>query len=80
MSSHENLVEQAKAAINRVFSDTSVSKSKTRESLQDLREHAAVYIDSIEDELEDEDEDEDDNIDDDWDDDDDDWDDDDEDD
>ncbi len=87
MSTHETLVEQAKVAITRVFSDTSVSKSMTRESMRDLRDHAGDYIDLIESELEEDEED--DNIDDDWDDDededdddddDDDWDDDDEDD
>jgi len=80
MSTHETLVEQAKAAITRVFSDTSVSKAKTRESMRDLRDHAGDYVELVESELEEDEDDIDDDWDDDEDDDDDDWDDDDEDD
>ena len=33
---HDELVEEAKQAINKVFGDTSVSRSKTKESLNDI--------------------------------------------
>ena len=36
--SHSKLVQQAKDAINKVFSDTSVPRSKTEESLEELME------------------------------------------
>lgn len=36
--SHSKLVEAAKVAINKVFSDTSVPRSKTEESLGELME------------------------------------------
>jgi len=53
---HEELVEMAKEVINRVFSDTSVSRSATRTSLEGLKEEidsCLVAIDEDADEDED---------------------------
>jgi hypothetical protein len=36
--SHSSLVQNAEDAINEVFSDSSVERSETRESLESLRE------------------------------------------
>ncbi len=45
---HEKLYEQAKAAIDRVFADTSVDSEDTRLSLKDLRGHIQVLLDALE--------------------------------
>lgn len=37
----------AKAAINAVFSDTSVSREETRESLRDLRDEIDILLDAL---------------------------------
>jgi hypothetical protein len=39
MDAHEELLEDAKKAADKVFGDTSVSRSKTKESLNDLVSH-----------------------------------------
>jgi hypothetical protein len=44
---HETLVEKAKEAINAVFSDQSVSRSTTRESLEDLQSDIEICLDSM---------------------------------
>ena len=36
---HKEKVEAAKVAIDKVFSDTSVSKEKTRDSLEEIVDH-----------------------------------------
>lgn len=45
---HEELLEKAREAIDRVFGDTSVSQSQTRESLEDLRSHIRIQLDTLE--------------------------------
>lgn len=45
---HDELVKAAKKAINRVFSDTSVSREETINSLKDLSEEIDVLIDAAE--------------------------------
>ena len=47
MQHHEDLVEEAKRAINAVFSDDSVSQSETRSSLQDLIGEIEIMLDSL---------------------------------
>lgn len=44
---HEELVEKAKEAINRVFSDQSVSKDITRSSLDELAGEIDTYLDTL---------------------------------
>lgn len=46
---HLELVNEAKTAIDRVFADTSVDASITRESLQELAEDLEAKIETIED-------------------------------
>ena len=45
--SHDDLVEAAKDAITRVFSDQSVSQSTTAESLKDLRDEIDTMLDTL---------------------------------
>jgi hypothetical protein len=45
---HEKLYEQAKAAIDKLFADTSVDSEDTRLSLKDLRGHIQVLLDALE--------------------------------
>ncbi len=52
-SSHKKLLEEAKMAATRLFSDRSVSIAETRDSLRDLREHIDVMIDALESSVED---------------------------
>lgn len=42
--SHSDLVQRAKDAINKVFSDTSVPQSKTETSLEELMEEIESMI------------------------------------
>jgi len=44
---HDSLYEDAKEAINRLFTDTSVPPSQTRESLEALREEISNLIDTL---------------------------------
>lgn len=44
---HEALVEEAKAAINKVFGDTSVGNSVTRESLDELAGEIETLQDAL---------------------------------
>ncbi len=48
MSNHEQLLEDAKKAADKLFSDTSVALSETKASLRDLREHIDTLIDAVE--------------------------------
>jgi hypothetical protein len=48
MDQHEERVEAAKTAINRVFGDTSVPQSTTRESLEDLIEDIKSMLETLE--------------------------------
>lgn len=45
---HEKLCEAAKAAIDTVNSDTSVSPQATLTSLRDIRRHITMLMDAIE--------------------------------
>lgn len=45
--SHDELIERAKQAINRVFGDQSVSKETTRESLKDLQDEIDIMLDTL---------------------------------
>ena len=45
---HKDLVQLAKDAINNVFSDTSVSRSQTRESLEELRDDIEINLQVLE--------------------------------
>ena len=47
---HDDLVEEAKQAINKVFSDSSVSRAKTKESLKDLISDIEIILDTLRDE------------------------------
>lgn len=49
-------VEEAKTAIDKVFSDVSVPPSVTMERLKDVREHLNVLIEAVSTDLEDADE------------------------
>lgn len=44
---HEELVEKAKDAINKVFGDQSVSRRETKESLKDLRDEIDILLDTL---------------------------------
>lgn len=46
-TSSKKLVQVAKAAINAVFSDTSVSHEETRDSLRDLRDEIDILLDAL---------------------------------
>ena len=47
MNNHEKKVEDARRAINSVFSDTSVSPQTTRESLEKLFEEIKSLLDVL---------------------------------
>lgn len=47
MEKEDKLVSKAKKAIEDVFSDTSVSQSKTKERLEILLDDIKTYIDSL---------------------------------
>jgi hypothetical protein len=49
MSSHDDLVEKAKEAVNRVFGDRSVSRTETKESLGDIVSDIEIMLDTLED-------------------------------
>lgn len=51
---HLQLIEKAKVAIERLFSDTSVSKRETVDSLEELTEDLEVRIECLKDELDEE--------------------------
>jgi hypothetical protein len=44
---HDDLVEAAKEAINKVFGDKSVPVSTTREDLKDLIDEIEIMLDTI---------------------------------
>jgi len=44
---HEDLCKEAKDAVNKVFSDQSVSRSETKSSLQDIRDEIDVLLDTL---------------------------------
>ena len=44
---HARLVRAAKAAINEVFSDRSVEQSRTRESLEELRDEIDSLLETL---------------------------------
>ena len=44
---HDKLVEQAREALIAVFSDTSVSKSTTRESLEELSDEIEALLEAL---------------------------------
>ena len=46
-STHERLVEAAKAAIDAVFSDTSVKRNKTKESLEELNDWIQEALETL---------------------------------
>ena len=47
MSKHDNLVEAAKEAVNKVFGDQSVSRATTRESLEEIAGDIEILLDSL---------------------------------
>ena len=47
MMDHMELVHEAKAAIDRVFSDRSVSRLHTRDSLIELRDEIEIILDTL---------------------------------
>lgn len=47
MKKHERLVDQAKEAIDAVFSDTSVDKETTRDSLWELAGEIEVKLEGL---------------------------------
>lgn len=47
MSDHAEVVLRAKSALDKVFSDRSVSVSVTRESLIEIKEEIDVMLDSM---------------------------------
>lgn len=48
MKDHDELLEEAKEAASKVFGDISVSKSTTRQSLEDLLSHIEIMLDAVE--------------------------------
>lgn len=50
---HLELVEKAKAAIDAVMSDTSVSPQKTRDSLEELAAEIEIKIEALDGDIED---------------------------
>ncbi len=44
---HDELVETAKQAINKVFGDRSVSGKQTKESLKELRDEIEIILDTL---------------------------------
>lgn len=47
LSTHETLCELAKDAIDRVHADTSVPKSRTRDSIRDLWDHCDTVLEAL---------------------------------
>jgi hypothetical protein len=47
MKSHDQIMGDAKDAIEELFSDTSVSQSQTREDLEELRDDINAKIEAI---------------------------------
>lgn len=45
--SHDDLVEAAKQAINKVFGDQSVGRETTKESLEELASDIEVMLDTL---------------------------------
>lgn len=50
---HEDLVEKAKNAIDKVFGDKSVDRPTTRESLEELSSHIEAQLNTLDDDDED---------------------------
>lgn len=50
MDEHDELVEEARRALNKVFGDQSVGREKTAESLRELRGDIDVMLDTLRDE------------------------------
>lgn len=48
MSNHKQLLEDAKKAADKLFSDTSVALSETKASLYDLQKYIDALIDVVE--------------------------------
>lgn len=46
---HDELLEEAKEAASKLFGDSSVSRSKTKESLNDLMSHIQDMLDTLRD-------------------------------
>lgn len=46
---HDELVEEAKQAVNKVFGDTSVSRAEVRASLKDIIGDIEVILDTMND-------------------------------
>jgi hypothetical protein len=46
-TNHDKLVEEAKQAINNVFSDMSVCRAQTTESLKDLIDDIEIMLDAL---------------------------------
>ena len=44
---HDDLVQDAKKAINAVFGDDSVDRATTRESLKDLKDEIDIILDTL---------------------------------
>tara|TARA_Y100000310_G_C20287793_1_gene625739 strand:- start:62 stop:205 length:144 start_codon:yes stop_codon:yes gene_type:complete len=44
---HLELVAQAKQAIDRVFSDTTVDRETTKESLEEIQEEIVIMLDTL---------------------------------
>lgn len=44
---HDELVKAAKAAIQEVFSDTTVGREQTRESVEELQEEIRSLLDTL---------------------------------
>jgi len=55
MGKHDSLLQEAKKAVDKLHTDSSVDKETTLSSLEDLREHVETLIQSLELELEEED-------------------------
>lgn len=47
MATHDELLEEAKEAVNRVFNDKSVPQSTTRESLEALDGEIEIMLESL---------------------------------
>lgn len=47
MKTHDVLVKEAKQAIDRVFSDRSVSLATTKESLKELQDEIEMILDAL---------------------------------
>ncbi len=48
MSAHDQKIKEAKDAIQRLYTDTSVSQSQTKESLEELISHLEILAEGLE--------------------------------